>query len=236
MSDWDYRPASDLDQGLSERLAGFPREPHLWMYVVRSIAALAIRLWLRLYHRMEIVGRDNLPLGQSFVLVANHQSHLDALMLTSGVPLRYLHRTFPAAAADYFFSSLPRSAFASVVINGLPFDRKTKGAESLAVCRQLLGNPGNVLIIFPEGTRSATGDLGRFRSGIGRLVEGTDIPVVPAYLAGAYEAFPKGALFPRPRKVILRIGEARSYGNLAAGRETVEHICADLSGAVRDLA
>ena len=75
--------------------------------------------------------------------MGNHTSHLDAPCLLASLPLRRLHRTFPAAAADYFFSSLPRSAFSAVFINALPFDREVKGAESLTVCGRLLEDPGN---------------------------------------------------------------------------------------------
>ena len=235
MDEWDYEPAVDLEVSLRERLKGFPREPHLWMYALRTVAALMLRAWLKLYHRLEIHGADKLPVGESFIIVANHQSHLDAPSLAAAIPLRWLHRVFPAAAADYFFKNTPRSAFSSIVINALPFDRKTKGGESLAVCRELLHNEGNILIIFPEGTRSASGDVSRFRSGIGRLVEGTDIPVVPCNLQGAARAFPKGAAFPRPRKLILRIGEPRNYGDMPPGWKTVEHIASDLRKTVADL-
>lgn len=232
LTDWEYEPAADLANSLAERLQGFPREPHLWIYLLRSVVALVIRGWLRIFHRLEVRGADRLPLGRSFVLVANHQSHLDTLCLTAAIPLRYLHRVFPAAAADYFFESVARSAFSSIVVNGLPFDRKAKGVESLAVCRRLLETEGNVLVIFPEGTRSPTGELGRFRSGIGRLVEGSDIPVLPCHLSGAFRALPKGAGFPRPAKLLLRIGQPKSYSELEPGRSTVRHICSDLREAV----
>ena len=231
-ADWSYEPAADLDQSVMERLRGFPREPHLSMYALRSAAAILLRTWFKIYHRFEIVGGSKLPIGTSFIMVANHQSHLDALMLTAAIPLRFLHRAFPAAATDYFFSSGIRAAFSSIFINGLPFDRKRGGASSLAVCRQLLRNEGNMLIIFPEGTRSTTGSPGPFLPGIGYLTAGQETAVVPCYLEGAFRAFPKGALFPRPRKVTLRIGEPREYSNLPAGKESVKHVCEDLSGAV----
>ncbi len=235
MTSWNYATAPDLDQSLSQRLSRFPRQPHLWMFVLRFLAALFLRAWLKVWHRFSVKGRENLPLGESFVLVANHQSHLDALCLKAGMPLRELHRTFPAAAADYFFASLPASAFTAVVINGLPFDRKLDAEASLARCRELLQTPGNVLILFPEGTRSADGELGRFRSGIGRLIEGTEVPVVPCYLEGAFEAFPKGSRFPRPRKLRLRIGEPLRFGELPPGRESVGTICGELQEAVAGL-
>jgi 1-acyl-sn-glycerol-3-phosphate acyltransferase len=204
-------------------------------YALRSSVALAVRGWLRVYHRLRIVGRENMPTEGSFVLVGNHTSHLDALCLAASVPLRKLHRTFPAAAADYFFNSLPRSAISAVLINALPFERETKGAESLSVCARLLANAGNILVIFPEGTRSPSGELGRFRSGIGRLVAGTPIPVVPSHLSGAAAAWPKGRALPRPRALTLRIGQPRSYGELPPSHESVNSICEELHGAVAEL-
>jgi 1-acyl-sn-glycerol-3-phosphate acyltransferase len=234
--EWEYHPAPDLEEGLAERLARFPREPTMLMYGARSAAALALRGWLRTYHRLRIIGRDNLPRQGSFIVVGNHTSHLDALVLISSIPLQKLHRTFPAAAADYFFSSLPRRAFSAVFMNALPFERQAGGARSLTVCEQQLARPGNILVIFPEGTRSMTGELGRFRSGIGRLAAGTSIPVVPAFLQGAARAWPKGSAVPRPHRLVLRIGKARHYAHLPADRASVEHICTELRQAVAALA
>ena len=124
------------------------------VYGVRSLVALVIRALLRTYCRFEIVGEEHLRSNRSFVLVANHSSHLDTVCLLAGLPLRRLHRAFPAAAADYFFKSMPRTWIATVVVNALPFARQAHARHSLAICRQLLSTAGNVLIIFPEGTRS----------------------------------------------------------------------------------
>ena len=204
-------------------------------YTIRSIAALILRAWMRFYHRLRIEGRENLPARGSYVLVCNHTSHLDTLCLLSSVPLRSIHRCFPAAAADYFFSSLPRSAVSAILINALPFDRKAKGAESLALCSALLRNEGNILILFPEGTRTTTGTMGRFRSGIGRLAAGADFDVLPCHVEGGIRAWPKGKLFPRPRKLHLRIGQARNYRHLEPGQESVRAVCADLEERVTKL-
>jgi 1-acyl-sn-glycerol-3-phosphate acyltransferase len=232
---WQYGPAADLDQPLAERLRRFPREPDLTVYALRSFAALVMRGWLRLFHRLEICGRENLPAQGSYVLVSNHTSHLDTLCLLAAMPLAKLHRVFPAAAEDYFFVSVPRLAIAAVVVNALPFGRDKHIRASLELCRQLLANPGNVLVIFPEGTRTKTGKLGEFKPGIASLVAGANLPVVPCYLEGGFGAWPKGAWFPRPRKLRLRIGAPRDYSSVATDKESVRHICADLQQAVANL-
>jgi len=235
MMEWEYHPPPDIDETMSEHLRNFPRQPNMLMYAIRSIVALLLRGWMRVFHRMHIEGRENLPESGSFVLVCNHTSHLDTLCILCSVPLKRIHRTFPAAAADYFFSSLPRSAVSAILINALPFDRKVKGAESLTVCSELLKNEGNVLIIFPEGTRTQSGEMGRFRSGIGRLVVGTDLPVVPCYLDGGMRAWPKGKAFPRPYKLHLRIGKPRRHEHLDKSSESVVQICKDLENQVAQL-
>src|SRR5262245_3278913 len=98
MDPWHYDPARDLDQPLIERLRHFPREPDILVSGVRSLAALLSRSWLRLYHRLSILGREHVPIDGSFVMVANHASHLDALCLLAALPFSKLHRAFPAAA------------------------------------------------------------------------------------------------------------------------------------------
>lgn len=233
---WEYQPAADLDLPLEERLKTFPREPDMTVYLLRSIASLLLRAWLRVYHRLRIEGRDRIPAEGSFVLVANHSSHLDAPTLASALPLRQLHRVFPAAAKDYFFSSVARTTFSAIVVNALPFDRRERPEQSLNICDRLLKNPGNVLIIFPEGTRTETGALQRFKPGVALLVRGTPIPVIPCYLDGAYRAWPKGSLFPRPVKLTLRIGEPRTYEHGFEGKRGLLDIANDLQEAVARLA
>jgi 1-acyl-sn-glycerol-3-phosphate acyltransferase len=232
MRSWTYEPPVDLDQPLGERLRRFPREPDMLQYGVRATSALAIRAWLKTYHRFQIHGLENLPSNGSFVMVANHSSHLDALCLLSAIPMNRLHRAFPAAAADYFFESIPRVALSVLVVNALPFHREAHIRQSLIVCQELLANPGNILIIFPEGTRSADGKVGAFRPGIGMLLAGSDVPVVPCYLSGAHEALPKGAWFPRPRAVRLEIGKPRNFSQYYHQKESIRLLCDELREAV----
>ena len=232
MQPWHYDPPADLDQPLLERLRRFPREPDMLVFGMRWLTASVLRTWLRLYHRLTIVGRENLPLDRSFVMVANHASHLDTLCLLAALPMTRLHQAFPAAARDFFFVNGLRTLLATVVANALPFDRRLDPGHSLDVCAHLLANPGNILIVFPEGTRSATGALGEFKPGVGLLVAGQEIPVVPCYLDGAFTAWPKGEWIPRPRSVRLVIGTPATFAERPATKVSARQICRELHDRV----
>src|SRR5207249_11870894 len=160
MEQWQYDPT-----GL-DRLPALPREPGLLLGGVRWLAAVAVRTWLRAYHRLTIVGRENLPANRSFVMIANHASHLDALCLLAALPLGRLRYAFPTAARDYFFLRRPWAPLAALVVNAVPLDRHLAPWQSLDVCGRLLHKPGNILILFPEGTRSGSADVGEFQPGV----------------------------------------------------------------------
>ena len=235
-SNWTYETAKDSGLSFTDRLRQFPREPDPFIYSARIVSAAAIRAALRMYNRFEITGRQNLLGDRSFVLVANHASHVDALALLSALPIRALHRAYPIAARDYFGSNPALLTVASIVANVMLFDRNAKGKDDLTLCRQLLEQPGNVFVLFPEGTRSVDGRLGIFRRGIGLLLAGTNYPVVPCHLEGTHLALPKGVWIPRPARVHLSIGEARTYRNVECNDEGALQICADLRRSVMALA
>jgi 1-acyl-sn-glycerol-3-phosphate acyltransferase len=235
MDSWRYEPTGDFDKTPIERLKDFPRHPNLLVYTARSAANLVIRAILRIWNRLEVLGRENLPQTESFVLVANHSSHLDAPTLLAALPITKIHRAFPAAASDYFFTTLSKVAFSAIVINAMPFDRKENPRQSLDVCRQLLETPGHILILFPEGTRTADGTIGAFKPGVGFLIAGTDFPVVPCYLDGAFKAWPKGKWFPRPRKLRLSIGSPMRFRGRESSKDDALEIANDLRKAVMSL-
>jgi 1-acyl-sn-glycerol-3-phosphate acyltransferase len=232
MEQWYYDPAADLDQALMERLRSDPGAPGRLMSGVRALAAVVLRCWLRVYHRLTIVGRDNLPLDRSFVLIANHASHLDTLCLLAALPVRRLHRAFAVAARDYFCVSATRALCAKVFANALPFNRSFAPWQSLGVCSHLLQQPRTILIVFPEGTRGDGPEPGEFKPGVALLAAGRDIPVVPCHLASTHAALPKGAWCPRPKALRLTIGMPRVYADLPATRESANQICHELREAV----
>jgi 1-acyl-sn-glycerol-3-phosphate acyltransferase len=195
----------------------------------RCAIGLVLRAYLRVYHRLEIVGAERLAICGSFVIVSNHASHLDTLCLLAALPLARLPQAFAAAATDYFFTSVPRVLVAVLAVNALPFDRNHHVRQSMMRCRELLRRRGNILVLYPEGTRSVDGRVGAFKPGIGKLLGGTDVAVVPCWIEGARKAWPKGAWLPRPRRVRVIVGEARTYCDSARA------ICDDLRGAVLKL-
>lgn len=235
-TNWHYDTAEDSGLSFIERLNACPREPDPLVYAARMTAAVAIRAALRAYFRFDITLRERLPQDRSFVLVANHSSHLDAVSLLSALPLRALNRAYPVAARDYFCANDLRLTLTAIIANVLLFDRDEKAADALQLCRQLLEKPGNVLIMFPEGTRSTDGCVGRFKRGIGRLLAGTQIPAVPCHLDGTFKAWPKGARIPRPQRVRLSIGEPRNYAHVCQNDAGVLRICDELRRDVLALA
>ena len=232
-----HASTDEHDGPLALPLAGrLPRLHWIGVSILRGAMPLTMRGILRTYNRLEVVGQENLPLDRSFIMVCNHSSHLDAVCLLASLPLRRVHQAYPVAAADYFFSTPLRSLLSVIAVNGLPLDRH-HGSDALDVCRQLLDSPGNVLIMFPEGTRTCSGELGRFRSGVSRLVAGTTTPVVPCHLSGAFEAWPKGRRLPRPAALRLRIGKPRTFPDVSRqNREAVASICLQLRNDVTRLA
>jgi 1-acyl-sn-glycerol-3-phosphate acyltransferase len=230
-----YDSVRDVDQAPIDRLRQFPREPDMLVYGLRSLGALIIRGLLHIYNDFEIIGHQNLRTNRSLVIIANHCSHIDTLCLLAALPLRKLHRAFPAAASDYFFQSAPRLWAAAILVNALPFARQARVRQSLLLCRELLANPGTILIIFPEGTRSTTGEVGEFKSGIGTLVAGRDVAVAPCFIDGSFQAWPKGKRFPRPRRVRLVIGMPRNYRDRGTDKIEICAIAAELRDAVNEL-
>ena len=211
MRDFDLKPAGDLGLSHRERTLSLRRESGLVESTLHVMWWSLMRGYLRLFHRLRVEGREGLPQEPPFVMVANHASHLDAIVLASVLPHRWRDRTFPLAAGDVFFETPSVATFAAMCLNAMPVWRHNCGRHALGELRQRLVEEGCVYILFPEGTRSEDGTVGEFKEGLGMLIAETGVPVVPCCLEGAYEAWPRDRRWPRAQRVRLSIGSPMSF-------------------------
>ncbi len=182
---------------------------------LRRLAIVALfRPLARVFTGADIVGRERLPLKGPAILVANHASHVDTLLLLTIYPSRALDRVRPAAAADYFLKGALMSWFSRSILNIVPVarDRVATGEDVLAPARAALA-AGDILLVFPEGTRGDGEAMTRLKNGVSRLAAAfPDAPVVPIWLQGAARVLPKGAAVPVPMNCTVLVGEPLKFG------------------------
>lgn len=158
--------------------------------------------------RVRVHGRQHVEdLAGSCIVVANHSSHLDAPLLLGALPQRLVRRLAVGAAADYFFTTRLRRAAAILFFNAFEVHRSTAPGGRNGTCGRLLGD-GVPVLVFPEGTRSRTGEIGSFKPGTAALSIKQDVPCLPVAIVGAHAAMPPGRALPvggRP-VVDVRIG------------------------------
>lgn len=169
------------------------------MNLLRILAhMLLVRPLLHLVFGVHIAGRENLRGLSRFIMVANHNSHLDVLLLYAAIPLTRVAHTYPVAARDYFGKHPILYRCIGWLMQPVWVDRSHSNRRAIKEVRRRL-DEGASLIFFPEGTRGEPGELQPFRNGIGLIVRRhEDVPLVPVYLEGAERAFPRGAAVPIP--------------------------------------
>jgi 1-acyl-sn-glycerol-3-phosphate acyltransferase len=182
--------------------------PSILSRVIKKIFEIYCKLLFRFYCPLKVYGRENIP-SSSFIFCSNHNSHMDSgiLMLASGKPFI---KFAMMAAKDYFFDNKNRKYFLSLLMNLIPIDRdadKQSMIEYLAACKEFLKDNNSGLIIYPEGTRSKTGQMQRFKKGPAMISAELGVPVVPAFISGSFRAWPKGRVFMKPKSLTVWIGK-----------------------------
>lgn len=154
-----------------------------------------------------VVGQAALAeLDGPVILAANHGSHADttAILWALGTRARR-ERVLVAAAADTFFRDGWRAFGAQLTADLLPFERQGDCHASLDTAAEALAR-GRWLLLYPEGTRSRTGQMARFKIGVGLLASRTGATVVPIHLAGFHQVLPPGARWPRRTPTRISLG------------------------------
>ncbi len=194
---WKKRIAAETAANTNGQLAA-PLMPVRWL--LRG----GVSLFLKTYVRVRAVGRENIPRSGAFILAPNHSSHLDSPSVMRAVAGK--RRVWVAGAEDYFFNTRLKRFLFGKVLDTIAFDRKADGIQGLRRCGDALSR-GDGLLIFPEGTRSTTGELQPFKIGVAVLAIERSVPIVPVHIDHAYDLLPKGRRIVRPGAVTVRFGK-----------------------------
>lgn len=162
----------------------------MWYWIFRALFIIV----LKLFFRFKVEGLENLPQKTNFIIIANHASYMDSLVVMSAVPrkihciaVRWLYRVF---FLRWFLKK----------IEALSSGGASGKAVSLLMAHKNVG-------LFPEGGMSRDGRLGEFRRGAALLALKTGRPIVPCAILGTHEALPKKARFPKFVPIKVKISE-----------------------------
>jgi len=167
--------------------------------VTRALCAALFRT----VYRLRVEGRQHIPAGGPLILVANHCSFFDAFILASSLPLRICQQVF-YMGFEWFFRH-PLLAWWGRGVRVIPVDMDTFLVRALQASAVVL-RQGKILCVFPEGERSVDGRVRPFRKGVGILIKELRVPVLPAYIAGSFEAWPRGQSLPGVHRLRVRFG------------------------------
>jgi 1-acyl-sn-glycerol-3-phosphate acyltransferase len=177
---------------------GIPNGYYQWIYRVFSRAML----WAG-GTPVTVIGLDNIDRGNPQVIASNHQSMWDIWALAANIPVRYHF------VAKKELKKIPIFGRAVTAGGNVFIDRGNwpSAVESLKVAGQRLREERSTAVVFPEGTRSLTGDLQRFKKGPFIMAIEAGVPIVPVVVDGTFEILPKRGIRLRPQPVTVRFGE-----------------------------
>lgn len=209
-------------------------EPGDTLFFTRVVFTLA-RLVFRICFRIQATGLEHLPRGGNYIITPNHASYLDGFVVILSLPFARF-KTLYALGLSEFFTGFLKGRLARIA-HVIPIDAASYLSKALQMSAHVLRN-GRSLCVFPEGGRSADGELMEFKKGVGVLAKELGVTVVPAYIEGAFEALPRGAAFPRFRRITVRFApplraEDLDFSARPAGMDEYQYFTAVLRDRVR---
>jgi len=163
------------------------------------IKALAFFL-LKVLFSMEVQGRFNIPKEGGLLVISNHCSQMDPVIIGSMFP----RRLYYMAKEELFKIPFLRSLIIS--LGAFPVKRETGDLRALSKIMELVSR-GEAVLLFPEGSRSEDGEVKEFMHGASYVAVKTGVPVLPVAVRGSFEAMPKGQAIPRLTKIKVKVGE-----------------------------
>ena len=194
--------------GWKEIISAEPEEqimlekPELMMLPSRVVHAV-MKLLMRLLFRLETQGLENISQSGNYIITPNHASYLDGFVVVLSLPFSVFRNLYLLGISDFFTGSL-KSWFAKKA-HVIPIDSSSYLNRALQTSAYVLRH-GRSLCVFPEGGRSPDNTLLEFKKGVGILAIEMEIPVVPVYIKGAFEALPREAAWPKFRKISVTFG------------------------------
>jgi long-chain acyl-CoA synthetase len=153
----------------------------------------------------QIEGESNVPVHTNFIVAPNHTSHLDTGLVKKSLGKEVADQTVAVAAADYWFDTKYKRAYMNNFTTLVPIERTGSLRQSLRHVTRIL-NEGYNALIFPEGGRQESGEIAEFKPIIGYLALNQKIGILPIYIWGTYEAFPKGMIIPKGSSIGANVG------------------------------
>ncbi|MEW6088651.1 MAG: lysophospholipid acyltransferase family protein [bacterium] len=172
----------------------------MWYKVVHIVSNVLSKILFGLERK----GIENFPGKGPVILASNHLSFLDPII----IPTASRRRMHFMAKAELF--TVPVLGWLVKIFNAFPVKRGVLDKSALKNSLDVL-KEGNVLLLFPEGTRSPTGEIQEAKPGIGFIVYHSRVPVVPVFVTGTDKAFPRGAWMVRPKKVKVIFGKPLNF-------------------------
>jgi len=154
--------------------------------------------------RWQVYGVENVPAAGGAILAVNHTSALDPLLGGASLVRKiwYVGR-----------SSLVKNRLVDFILACQHLVPINRGSADIKATKRIIDliKSGDIVLMFPEGTRSEDGALGQGKEGVGMFVRHAKADVIPCYISGAWRAMPKGAILPRPRKIRVIYGPLIKY-------------------------
>ena len=174
------------------------------------------RNFLRIFIGLQYFNNKSLRNIKQFILIANHNSHMDTMALMSAIPSRFIHRVHPIAARDFFGGSLFSRILMRYLVNAtlIRRDREDPDRDPIDDMDKMLKKQRS-LILYPEGSRGIPGKMSNFKRGLGYLVQrNPNINVIPVYLENIYKTLPKGKKLILPYNCSIKFGQPIKFNSL----------------------